>query len=206
MFALIRKTKLALTLAVVAIAGAAQAQVTFSNVTMVFNPASTGASSSFVTGNTDIDFFTPNFSVGDGSFGPQRVASLTITYEATSQIAMVLNQMVISVLGGVSGSGQIIFSEVVEDMVNPGIIGVLGNTVITNNGQLPWTGNIEFSRASTHIKVKKDFLIIAEPDTTALDFARVGLIEQNLGLVPEPGTMVAVGAGLAAIAARRRRK
>jgi hypothetical protein len=183
---------------------AAQASaITFTNVTFAGTPQLISGAS-FTTGATDIDFSLPNAVVGD--FQPLRQGSVIITYEAMSDTPMVMDQMVLTVLGGLFGSGQIQFSEVIEDMVNPGIIGSSGVININNNNQLPWSQNIEFTRATTHIKVKKEFFLIAEPDTPALDLARISLVEQNLVVVPEPGTMAAVGLGLTALIARRRRK
>jgi hypothetical protein len=203
MLALTRKSRAALVaVATFGLAAASQA-ITFSNITMVFNPTGTGNGASTSTGLCDIDFVTPNFSVGDFGFGPARVATLTITYEAMDAAGMMA--MNFSLLGNVGGSGMIQFSEVIEDMTNPGIIGSIPVTAITSSAQLPAHAFVNFSRTSTHIKVKKEILIVAEPDTLALDFARVGLIEQKIVLVPEPGTMVAAGLGLAALVGRRRR-
>lgn len=182
---------------------AASQAIVFSNINMTFTPVGLGAGSSTVISASDIDFFTPNFQVGDFMFGPARVGVLTLTYEATDVNAM--NCMIFTLLGSVGGSGQIQVSEVIEDMNTPGIIGSLPNTVINNNSQLPASWNINFTRGSTHIKVKKDILISAEPDTNALDFARVGLIEQTIKTVPEPATIAAIGMGLAALMGRRRK-
>lgn len=183
------------------LASTSNALIIFSNVTINGTPALI-AGATFFTGASDIDFIFPNAVVGD--FQPVRQGVITLTYEATSSDP--LSGMSYSLLGGVSGSGLIQFSEVVEDMVNPGIIGTAGPFTITNNSQLPFNTTFEFSRTSTHIKVKKDFFLIAEPNTEVLDLARISLVEQNLQAVPEPTSMAAIGIGLAAIVARRRRK
>lgn len=189
--------------AILGIAGVASAQITFSNITFSGTPQLI-AGASFFTGATDIDFVLPNAVVGD--FQPLRQGLVTITYEATSVTPMVMDEMVLTVLGGLSGSGLVQFSEVIEDMVFPGFIGSLGPITVNSNSQFPWSGNIHFSRSSTHIKVKKDFFLIAQPDTQELDLARISLVEQNLVVVPEPATMAAMGLGLAGLLARRRRK
>lgn len=202
-FALKRMRTIAAGTLLFGVAAASHAAITFSNVNIAGSaPLISGAT--FATGTSDIDFTLPNAVVGD--FQVLRQGTITITYEAQSDLAIVMDQMVLSVLGGILGSGQVHFSEVIEDLVTPGVIGVLAPQVITANSQLPWTGNIVFSRPSTHIKVKKEFFLIAQPDTQALDIARISFIEQNLVTVPEPGTMAAVGLGFSALVARRRRR
>lgn len=185
-------------------ARASHAAITFFNVNIT-GSAPLIAGSSYITGSTDIDFSLPNAVVGD--FQPLRQGVVTITYEAMSAQPMVMDEMVLTVLGGLSGSGLIQFSEVVEDMVTPGIIGSVGPITITSNSQLPWSGNIVFTRPSTHIKVKKDFFLFAQPDTQALDLARISLVEQNLVVVPEPTSLAVLGLGaLAAVVRKRKRR
>lgn len=188
---------------VLGIAASSQAVIVFSNVSITGTP-SLISGASFVTSDTDIDFTFPNAIVGD--FQVVRTGQLNITYEATSVNVPAMNQMIAIFLGGLSGSGVIQYSEVIEDMVVPGIIASQPLTTITSNSQLPFMATLDFLRPSTHIKVKKEIFLIAEPNTNALDFARVSLVEQGLNVVPEPASMAALGLGLAAVASRRRRK
>jgi hypothetical protein len=189
----------ALALAVVS----AHAQVVFSNVT-IGGSLSTGAT--FVPGPTYIDFLFLNAKVGDGE--QFRTGNLSILYNAATSAPMVSDSILLSILGALSGSGQIFFNEIVEDLSdpqNPVVIGSHG-VVLTSNSQLPFTHTILFSRPSEYIRVKKELTLTANPDTQAYDFASVGLIQQSIGVVPEPGTMIALGAGVAALAMRRRKR
>ncbi len=178
-----------------------QAVITFSNITFSGTPNLISAAT-FNTGNFDIDFTLPNAVVGD--FQVARQGVITITYEAQSNDPM--SAMVYTLLGGVAGNGLIQFSEVVEDMITPGIIGTLPTQTITSNSQLPFSTSFDFIRSSTRIKVKKDFFLIAEPNSQVLDLARIAFFEQNISVVPEPASMAALGIGFAALVARRRRK
>lgn len=190
--------------AILSLISSAQA-IIFSNVSMTFSPVSLGTGSFFTTGVNDIDFFTPEFKVGDFSFGPARSGSLTVKYDAESTVAMMSDRLTLAILAGLGGSGQIVVSETIEDLINPGVIGQLAPTVISSAAQLPFVADINFSRATTKIRATKVIEIIANPDTSSLDFARVGLIEQSIGTVPEPGTMVALTIGAVSLLRRRRK-
>ncbi len=181
---------------------AANAQVIFSNVTI---GGSLSAGATFVTGPTYIDFLTPSARVGDTE--PVRSGNISILYDAETFVPMIANDLLLNVLGALSGSGKIFLNEVIEDISNPQLPVVIGqhNAVLDQNSQLPYTHRIVFDHASRLIRVKKEFTLVA-PDTQAFDFASVGLIQQTISLVPEPGTLLAIGAGLSALALRRRRK
>lgn len=188
---------------VVAAAAASGAHaITFFNVNI---SGSLAGGSSFNVFPDNIDFlWSPPATVGD-PVHPVRFGNIIITYEATDATPM--NQMVLSLLGGLSGSGTIIVNEVIEDM-NPGG-GTLasGGATLTAGNWLPpsYTATFNFSQPSTHIKVKKTFTLIAE-DTQALDLASISLVQQKINQVPEPGTMAALGLGAVALLSRRRRK
>jgi hypothetical protein len=53
--------------------------------------------------------------------------------------------------------------------------------------------------------VKKEITLTANPDSQDFDFAALGLVQQALSTVPEPGTMAALGVGIAALIARRKK-
>lgn len=171
--------------------------IVFSNVT-IGGSLSSGAS--YFTGTNDIDFFFPEAIVGD-PVDPIRQGNIIITYEAKTDTNLdFVDINIVSLLGALDGSGRIYFNEVVEDMVTPGIIASYDALILP--GELPFFDTIHFDRPSSHIKVKKTFSLFAE-DTDAFDVAQISLVEQNF--VPEPATLLAIGAGLAALAARRRK-
>ncbi len=165
--------------ALLASATAAQAAVTFSDVTI---GGSLSAGSSFAVSGDDIDFTLPNAVVGD-PVDPVRAGTITITFIAENPDGM--DRDLLSILGALSGSGIIFFNEVVEDLVNPGIIAST-NVVADENGDLPVTETIFFSRPSTRVKVKKT-VVLAAIDTQEFDLASVTLIEQKL--IPEPASL-----------------
>jgi hypothetical protein len=66
-----------------------------------------------------------------------------------------------------------------------------------NSGGLNLTANTQYYAVVTGF---------GNSDFGAYDAAIGGVGKVRLGLVPEPGTMIALGAGIAALAARRRRK
>ncbi|QYU66056.1 PEP-CTERM sorting domain-containing protein [Leptolyngbya sp. 15MV] len=179
-----------------AAAGSASAGIVFSNVS-VTGSLSTGAT--FTTTATDIDFSFPNAIVGD--VAPTRQGNIVITYEARSAAGSgPVNLNVLSILGALSGSGQIFFNEVIEDIITGNILATF-NVALSSNAQLPYTAPISFPDNSA-IKVKKTLTLVA-PDTAGLDLAAVNLIEQKL--VPTPGTLALAGVAGMALAYRRRR-
>ncbi|MBX3120054.1 MAG: PEP-CTERM sorting domain-containing protein [Fimbriimonadaceae bacterium] len=171
-------------------------------------------SGSLAPGNTvnifpdNIDFlWSPPASVGD-PVAPVRFGNIIITYEATNATPM--NQMVLSLLGALSGKGTIIVNEVIEDAGPGGGTLASGGATLTAGNWLPpsYTQTFNFSRAVTHVKVKKTFTLIAEDSTDPqiLDLASISLIQQKINVVPEPGTMAALGLGAVALITRRRKK
>lgn len=172
-------------------AAVASADVTFSNV-VIRGSLSTGAT--FNTGPSDIDFSFPDAIVGD-VVAPRRVGNIVITYEANSVDSFQQDQLTLLALGALRGSGTIYFNEVVEDLVNPGVIASY-NVVLDANSQLPHEATLNFSRASTHVKVKKTAVLTAidSIDTSIEDLASIALIEQRF--VPEPAALILLLAGL----------
>lgn len=181
-----------------ALALSAHAGIVFSSVSIT-GDLSSGAS--FTTTDTEIDFFFPEATVGD-PVDPIRSGGILITYEATSQDVMVADKMVMSVLGAIAGSGQVFVNETIEDLVDPGVIATFA-AVVDASSLPPLVADIPFARGSTHIKVKKEFSLLA-PETAALDVANLGLVEQNLQLVPEPATLLLLAGGLLTVCRRRR--
>lgn len=155
------------------------------------------------TGVDDVDVTFNQAIVGDSL--PFRQDTIVITFEAKD--AMPIKSVGFSFTNVLLGSGLINYQEIVEDFAGSGIIASYSHPVVYAPGG-PQFGTIVFDRPSTHIKVKKTFFLFA-PDSTdvkVFDLAGIGLVEQKFELVPEPASMAALGVGVAALIARRRRK
>lgn len=194
--------KFSLGCVLVASAGLAQsasAAIIFSNV-VISGSLSTGATA--VPGPNDIDFTfgTNGAQVGDAT-APVRSGNLIITFNVDSTDGP-LTADILSLLGAVSGSGVVIFNEVIEDRT-PGSQGIiaLADHVVNVQNPPPVNRVINFSRPSSSIKVKKT-LVLSALDTQALDLANVSLLEQRF--VPTPGALALLGMGTI-VAMRRRR-
>jgi hypothetical protein len=179
-----------LALAASGLAVSAQGGVVFSNVSI---EGSLAAGASFYSSGAGIDFVFPAATVGD-TVDPLRSGNIVITYDATGTDGDSFNSMLVMILGALSGSGQIFFNEVIEDLNGGGVIAEY-NATITANDQLPYADDISFSKGSDSIRVKKTFVLDAI-DTAAFDLANVSLVEQTLVPTPAAGMLVGVAAGL----------
>jgi hypothetical protein len=194
-------SKLALAAATCAAVSSAQA-ITFTNV-VVNGPASLIAGNVPTTGATDIDFAFPNAVVGDGQ--SLRSGTINITYEATSAIAMDLNQLVFSSNALLLGSGYMKVQEVVEDVATGDVLASFEQDFFAPSGSGAFTTNLTFTRPTKHFKAKKTISLFAVPNTQAVDLAGIRFVEQNIRLVPEPASMTALCLGIAGVVARKRR-
>lgn len=178
--------------------GAAHADLIFSDVSIT-GSLSTGAS--YVAGVSDIDFTFPDAVVGDDT-PPRRFGNIVITFEVQSELPMTADELILSVGGGLSGSGRIFFNEVVENLEAPGILAT-HNATLDSNDVLPYVAMLNFSEPSTHFKVKKTLFLSAVDsiDPIIYDLANVSLVEQNF--IPEPTTLALLTLGLATLARRR---
>ncbi len=181
--------------AVAGLVGSASAGVIFSNITI---GGSLSAGAVAIPGLSDLDFIFPAAQVGD-TVDPIRSGNIVITYEAMGSDED-FNGMLAFILGALSGSGQIFFNEVIEDLNGGGVIGSYSAN-ITSNSQLPFYDTIDFSKSSNHIKVKKT-IVFDGIDTAGFDMANVSLVEQRL--IPTPGSALLLG--VAALPLARRRK
>lgn len=199
--------RLALAATFVASAIGAQA-ITFSNVQIQSPPLSTG--SSFTTIANSISFFTPNAIVGD-AVDPLRSGTMQIQFDATNfgGPSMVADEISVNLAGVTLGSGTIFFVETIFEIDSNGneIGSPLGSVThqFDSNSQPIWNTIIFFNRNVEAIRVKKSFVLSAAA-TDETDLAAVAIVNQAIHVVPEPASMGALGLGIAALVARRRRK
>jgi hypothetical protein len=194
-----RIQRIVLIAAISLLASSAQADLIFSNVSI---QGSLAGGASFNTGPNYIDFIFPDAFVGDVS--PARDGNIVITYDAQS-VSGPMTEMLVSVLGALSGSGMIFFNEVVEDIHDPNNIINIASYSATFDDTHPLPGispPIVFVPASDKIRVKKTFVLSA-PDTQAFDMANISLVQQSIH-VPEPMTIASLVLAVAVAALRRR--
>jgi hypothetical protein len=176
-------------LLLVVLAGAvddAYGEIIFSEVSITGSLA-TGAD--YQTGPNDIDFILPDAIVGDPT-DPRREGDLIISFEAESADPLTQDQLTLSVLGALAGSGTISLTETVEDLIAPGVIASY-DVVLDENSQLPHVAVLDYDRTSTHVRVEKTLTLEAF-DTGGFDLAQISLIEQVIHEIPEPTTGLAL--------------
>lgn len=191
----------------IALASVSAAHATsFSNVNIQAPPLSTGAT--WTSLGNSVSFFLPNAIVGD-PVNPLRAGTLNIQYDAHTPGPAVANEVGVNLGAALSGSGTIFFQEQVFELdingneVAGGPIGVITHT-FNPGGPTTWSGTINFSRSVERLRAKK-FFTMSATDTEVFDLASIGLVNQNIQVVPEPATMAAVGLGVAALMRRRKR-
>jgi hypothetical protein len=179
--------------------------VIFSNVIVAAPPLSVGAT--WNTLGNSISFNLPNAIVGD-PVAPLRAGTLNIQFDGFALAPAIGNEVGVNLGAAISGSGTIFFQEQVFELdalgneVAGGPIGVIEHVFLPGH-PMTWSDMIAFSRPVERFRAKK-FFTLSAVDTSAFDLAAVGIVNQNIQLVPEPATFAALGIGVAALLRRRR--
>lgn len=186
-------------LGVGALCAAANAGMSFSNV-MITEPYSDNVS--WYASDQDIDFvFDSTMNVLEGDPGE---ISLVISYDAWSMNQMTQDTMVLSVLGGLLGSGEIQFTERIFEITEEVGDNLLVDYSVTldSGDELPHVVDLMFARPAQHFHVEKRITLRTTGNTDGLDLSSISLVEQRF--VPTPGAIALMGLG-GLLSARRRR-
>ncbi len=191
------------TSAIVSVAASvANADVTFSDV-VIGGSLAGGATWNDSTLN-GIDFVFPDATVGD--VNGLTDGDISISFHGhSSEAGIGSSSVLLSVLGALSGSGRIDFSELVYDMDTGTLIADYKAT-FDSFDDLPAVSDIAFDYAASHIYVVK-YLRLSAVDTDDFDFANVSLVEQDFSEneIPAPATGLLLGVGGLLFSTRRRR-
>lgn len=159
-------------------------------------------------GALTVDFTptAPAFKVGDSTGYSSGTA--TIIYTVNSPVPILGIDLVLQ--GNVIEWGEINYTEIAEaGAMSLGSISgqVVGSMRGGTDGAFSIVDHLDFNQAVQQFKVKKTFDIDIAPEMApSTSLANVSVIEQNMDPVPEPASLAAIGVGLAALLARKRRK
>lgn len=204
-------TRVVLTTFLACAAIAAQAQVTYSNISANYtlNPAGgTFSWSAFPAGPSQtIDFVgaSPAFKIGAGTGFSTGTAS--ISYDVTPTLS--IGSIVMILQGNVADFGRINYTTTITQG---------SNTLMTISGQIlgdAYTGGTDgafttpltaaFVPTTQPFTVTNTFTLdINGQSLPSSSLATLSIVEQNLRPVPEPASLAALGLGAIAILRRRR--
>lgn len=185
--------------------------VTTSSVT--FQPSGSTVNVPFsITGpqNEHQNFLAGSVPVTIGASTTNTGAAVTIDYNVDGTAAYPVTAVGLVFTGLVVDWGRIAWSETIKDSSNV-TVGSASGTVLGGNytgganGAFNVSQNIVLNSAQTIFSVHKSFILdLNGQQLPTTSTAALGTIEQNL--VPEPASFLAIGAGVAVLALRRRFK
>ncbi len=196
--------------------GAHAAQAAFiinvTNSTVTFQPSGGGNIPFNFTGsqNEHQNFNAGAVPVTIGASTTNTIALVNIDYNVDGTNAYPVTAINLVFTGLVVDWGRISWSETIRDSSN-NVVGSASGTVLGGNytgganGAFNISRTITLSSAQTIFSVHKSFdMDLNGQQLPTSSTAALGTIEQTL--VPEPGTFLAIGAGIATLALRRRYK
>ena len=198
------------------IAGAAASQAAFiinvTTSTYAFTPSGSGNVPFNITGpNNEFINFNPGaipVTVGDNT--GHTTATVNIIYDVDGTNAYPVSAMNLVITGTVIDKGRIFWTELVEDL-NGNIRGSTSGQRLGgaysggSDGAFNFGTQFAINPALTRFIVKKTFFLdIGNATLPTNSLAALGTIQQ--GLVPEPGTFIALGAGLSMVGLGLRRR
>lgn len=200
------------TAAVAAQASHAAFIINVTTSTYAFTPSGSGNVPFAISGaqNEFINFNPGAIPVTVGDSTGHTTATVNIIYDVDGTNAYPLSAMNMVFTGAVVQKGRIFWTELVENLGGQVVASASGSKLGSfyaggADGAFNFNTTIAVNPSLSRFIVKKTFFLDIGNDTLPTSsIASLGTIQQ--GFVPEPGTFVALGAGLSLITLRLRRR
>ncbi len=179
--------------------------------TYAFTPSGSGNVPFAISGaqNEFINFNPGAIPVTVGDSTGHTTATVNIIYDVDGTNAFPLSAMNLVFTGTVNQKGRIFWTELIENTSGQIVASASGSKLGSSysggsDGAFNFQTAIAVNPSLSRFIVKKTFFLDIGNDTLPTSsLASLGTIQQ--GFVPEPGTFIALGAGLSLIALRLRR-
>jgi hypothetical protein len=181
--------------------------------TYAFTPSGSGSLPFTITGvNNEFISFNPGVipvTVGDNT--GHTTATVNIIYDVDGTNAYPVGALNLVFTGTVIDKGRIFWTELVENLGGQVVASASGSKLGSayaggSDGAFNYSTAIAINPALSRFIVKKTFFLdIGNATLPSNSLASLGTIQQGF-IVPEPGTFVALGAGISLIALRLRRR